>query len=544
MNMKHSLVLVVLMILSFKAVASNESKSFELPKIQVIPIKDSKTESQYELYIKLPEGYSEIENKDQNYPVIYITDAMFHMEILSGSTEYIMEDVVLVGISWQLDMAADVLQKYGAHASRFNDYSFWKTSHPDHPRLKFGQASNHLDFIRNDVFKYVENNYRTKPSERTYFGYSLGGVFGAYILVTQPDTFKNYVLGSPSVNLLTKYKVEFTNQQFKANVFISRGSLEEQELREPISQFVASLKARKDNSLSIESVVIEGDHGTAFPMTALRSVTWLLKVIKDDQIPVLEAAYLGQKPPGLIPEVFAPGIISKGHRDWTGSFSPDMTRYNFGRNNSETGKTETVIFEYKNNKWQQSFEAPLVRGFISPDGKTMHDGTHYRERTDEGWSELKSLGSPFAEIGIMTLTASLNNTYVFDERGTNGNGLLRYSRLIDGKREAPRPFGKEINQGQWTAHPFIAADESYIIWDSENEGGFGAVDLYISFRQLDGSWSEAINFGDKINTDGPDSGGYVSPDGKYFFFNRKISSEDSDIYWVDAQIIESLRPKQ
>ncbi len=543
MKIQHSLVLVLLMILSFKTVVASESKSFELPKIQVIPIKDSKTESQYELYIKLPEGYSETENKDQNYPVIYITDAMFHMEMLSGSTEYIMEDVVLVGISWQLDMAADVLQKYGAHASRFNDYSFWKTSNPDHPKLKFGQASNHLAFIRNDVFNYVEQNYRTKPNKRTYFGYSLGGVFGAYILVTQPDTFKNYVLGSPSVNLLTKYKVEFTNQQFNANVFISRGSLEEQKLREPISQFVASLKARNDNSLFIESVVIEGDHGTAFPMTALHSVNWLLKVIKDNQVPVLEATYLGQKPPGLIPEVFAPGIISKGHRDWTGSFSPDMTRYNFGRNNRETGKTATVVFEYKNNKWQQSFEEPLVRGFISPDGKSMHVGTQYRERTDEGWSELKSLGSPFAEIGIMTLTASLNNTYVFDERGTNGNGLLRYSRLIDDKREAPRPFGKEINQGQWTAHPFIAADESYIIWDSENEGGYGAVDLYISFKQLDGSWSEAINFGDKINTDGPDSGGYVSPDGKYFFFNRKMSAEDSDIYWVDAQIIESLRPK-
>ena len=96
----------------------------------------------------------------------------------------------------------------------------------------------------------------------------------------------------------------------------------------------------------------------------------------------------------------------------------------------------------------------------------------------------------------------------------------------------------------WTAHPFIAADESYIIWDSENEGGYGAVDLYISFKQQDGSWGAAINFGDKINTDGPDSGGYVSPDGKYFFFNRKISHEDSDIFWVDAQIIESLKTKQ
>ncbi len=263
-----------------------------------------------------------------------------------------------------------------------------------------------------------------------------------------------------------------------------------------------------------------------------------------DELPVIEGPYLGQKTPGLIPEVFAPGIVSKEHRDWTGSFSPDMKRYNFGRYNSESGKTTTVVFEYENNRWSESLIESEVRGFISPDGKTMHSGQQYRERTDDGWSELKSLGSPFEEIGIMTLTVSSKGTYVFDEMGTDGNGVLRFSRLIDGKREAPKPLSKEINTGIWTAHPFIAADESYIIWDSENEGGYGAVDLYISFKQSDGSWGAAINFGVTINTDGPDSGGYVSPDGKYFFFNRKTSPEDSDVYWVDAQIIENLRPKQ
>jgi hypothetical protein len=181
-------------------------------------------------------------------------------------------------------------------------------------------------------------------------------------------------------------------------------------------------------------------------------------------------------------------------------------------------------------------------GFISPDGKTMHSGKQYRERTDDGWAELTSLGSPFEDIRIMTLTVSSKGTYVFDEATEAGN--IRYSRLIDGNREAPKSFGKEINTGKLTAHPFIASDESYIIWDSENDGGYGGVDLYISFKQEDGSWGEAINFGDKINTEGPDSGGYVSPDGKYFFFNRKISAEDSDIYWVDAQIIEPLRLKE
>jgi len=173
----------------------------------------------------------------------------------------------------------------------------------------------------------------------------------------------------------------------------------------------------------------------------------------------------------------------------------------------------------------------------------MHLGKQYKERTEAGWSERKSLGSPFEDIRIMRLTASSKGTYVFDDAGAGETGAIRSSRLIDGKREEPKLLSKEINSGKWTAHPFIAPDESYIIWDSERDGGYGEVDLYISFRQQDGSWGAAINFGDKINTDGPDSGGGVTPDGKYFFFNRKISPEDSDTYWVDAQIIETLRPK-
>ena len=97
------------------------------------------------------------------------------------------------------------------------------------------------------------------------------------------------------------------------------------------------------------------------------------------------------------------------------------------------------------------------------------------------------------------------------------------------------------------SHPFIAPDESYIIWDSERDEGFGNGDIYISFKTQDGSWGKAINMGDKVNTSAWDAAASVTPDGKYLFFNRMTGSEDSgnvDIFWVDAQIIEDLRPKK
>ncbi len=270
---------------SVKERASNgEVSSLVLPHIQVIPIKDTKTERNYELYIKLPEDYSEDKNK--TYPVIYYTDAMWHVEMLSGATEYMLEDVILVGISWQLDINKDLIKERGAHVSRFRDYSFRESNKPKiQKKYQLGQGKKHLNFIRNDVFTYVENMYRTDPNSRTYFGYSMGGEFGAYVLLTQPDTFTNYIIGSPSIKnevsylseLNTKfgpYEASNKNSSLNANVFISYGSLEK-DMVEPIEAFIKLLKGRRDNGLSVQKEVIDGNHGTAFPATAVSSIAWL-----------------------------------------------------------------------------------------------------------------------------------------------------------------------------------------------------------------------------------------------------------------------------
>ncbi len=264
--------------------------------------------------------------------------------------------------------------------------------------------------------------------------------------------------------------------------------------------------------------------------------------------PTIESLYLGQKPPGLIPEPFAPGMVSTKGWEVSGVFTPDLKEFYFIREVGEVEgnkEQEFVVFQNKNNRWHESVISSRVgTPFIAPDGKRMHLGKRYMERTEAGdWSELKKLDSSFQKIQIMRLTASSKGTYVFDEIGMpDGDGVIRYSRLIDGKHEEPRSFGKEINTGRMNAHPFIAPDESYLIWDGERESGFGDSDIYISFKQPDGLWGEAINMGDKVNTDGWDAVACVTPDGKYLFFNRNMgtdSYDNVDIFWVDAQIIES-----
>lgn len=270
------------------------------------------------------------------------------------------------------------------------------------------------------------------------------------------------------------------------------------------------------------------------------------KSFSQDDIPTLESPYLGQKPPGLIPEVFAPSIIKKGFRAATAAFTPDLKEFYFRRRGGEYKNNTLVVIQHKDNQWIESVVATRSGApFISLDGKIMHLGSKFKERTNSGWSEVKSLGPMFdrEDWGIMRLSSSAKDTYVFDDY--KSNDVIRISTLKDGKRQAPKKMGPVVNTGKWTAHPFIAPDESYLIWDSEREGGYGESDLYISFKQKDGSWGAAINFGDKINTEFEDTFGSVTPDGKYFFFHRTFKGVNkADIFWVDAQFIETLRPTQ
>jgi len=270
------------------------------------------------------------------------------------------------------------------------------------------------------------------------------------------------------------------------------------------------------------------------------------------EFPTFKGAYLGQKTPGMTAKSFAPGVISKEGWQLEGVFAPGMKEFFYtmdrGINHGEnkTGFQPTVIgYRLENNTWTK-FTEFLRTGEIvfSPDGSRMHMAEGYKDRTANGWSETKSLGPMFdhKDWGIMRLSASAKGTYVFDDY--KSDDVIRVSKVVNGKRQTPEKLPDHINTGKWTAHPFIAPDESYLIWDSEREGGYGNSDLYISFRQQDGSWGKAINMGSEINSDKSDFYASVTPDGKYILFNRTINQEtrDIDIYWVSAEIIEKLRP--
>jgi hypothetical protein len=274
------------------------------------------------------------------------------------------------------------------------------------------------------------------------------------------------------------------------------------------------------------------------PITLLLSVFIMSSnSYSQDKFPVLEDRYLGQKPPGLIPELFAPGIVStEEHLESEVLFLPDMTELSFTRSGEEYKEPTFFIMQYKDNRWSR-------KPFPST------DINKHKERFSPSVSKMKNFES-LKDIPIAGFSSSSNGTYYFYVLDrADGSGHMSYSRLIDGKYEEPQKMSKAINRGKYIAHPFIAPDESYLMWDAEKEDE-NTPDIYISFRKKDGSWGDAINMGDSINTPLYEQRPKVTPDGKYLFFWKgdvKVREDGSrnvvgSPFWVDAKIIEILRP--
>ncbi|KAF7789051.1 hypothetical protein PRUB_a5374 [Pseudoalteromonas rubra] len=257
-----------------------------------------------------------------------------------------------------------------------------------------------------------------------------------------------------------------------------------------------------------------------------------------DQTTEFKGPYLGQPSPGLTPQPFAPGVISTDrHLESEVLFLPDMTELSFTRYGGEYGQGTLMAMQYTSDNWRW---------------KTIpaDEASAYQSRFSPPVSEIKKM-APFEDIPIIGYARSAADTIFFYVLNfDDGSGHLSYSRRVNGKYETPIKMSKAVNKGKYIAHPFVAPDESYLMWDAEKDGE-NTPDIYISFRQSDGSWGEAINMGDKINTPLYEQRPKVTPDGKYLFFWRgetKTREDGSryfigDPYWVDAQIIEQFRPK-
>jgi hypothetical protein len=273
-----------------------------------------------------------------------------------------------------------------------------------------------------------------------------------------------------------------------------------------------------------------------------------------DDFPVLEGPYLGQKPPGDLPELFMPGVISNCDLHSSVYFSPNGDEVYFSK---LSGSWNIVCMKQENGLWTPpKFLYKGLTPFLSPDGQTLFFSTQdwvlwKIERSTCGWTEPINLG-PVINFAQRQDGPSLthNGTLYYCTHYRNAKGIVR-SKFENGRYTEPQALGSQINSGHNEGFPFIAPDESYIIFSSFRPGSYGLGDLYISFRREEGTWTEPKNLGPKINSEAKDRFPYVTSDGKYFFFNssrisdlnsKKIPDGPGNVFWVSASFIEKLKP--
>ena len=104
-------------------------------------------------------------------------------------------------------------------------------------------------------------------------------------------------------------------------------------------------------------------------------------------------------------------------------------------------------------------------------------------------------------------------------------------------------LGAPINSPFHEVDPFIAPDQSYLIFCSDRPGGHGKDDMYVVFARDGGGWTAPVTLGEAVNSPDQEYIPSVSRDGRFFFFTSNTSGQ-RDIYWMDASIIERLRPKE
>ena len=268
-----------LLLLSFVGQAE-ASTPVHIPRATKITLMDPDTEQTYPIYIKLPRSYKS--SNDKVYPVVYMMDAPYAFQIVSGATRFPMntnkmDEAILVGIGYARGM--------GGQSSRIRDFTPLKSSLW---RKETGRAAKHLAFIESQVINYMEKHYRVDPNNRTFMGNSLGGLLGGYILLTKPELFHNYVLGSPSFWFHNGYifKLEHElaakRQTVKARVFIGIGERETAKLDgkydmvQDAQAFTKRLESWQPTGLQVKLMVFpEANHETAFPMTAIQGLHWL-----------------------------------------------------------------------------------------------------------------------------------------------------------------------------------------------------------------------------------------------------------------------------
>jgi len=278
-----------------------------------------------------------------------------------------------------------------------------------------------------------------------------------------------------------------------------------------------------------------------------------------DDFPVLTGPYLGQRPPGSYPQMFARGIVSvaENFEHSAAVFSPDGTELfwctNVNHYGEQPGERLQQLFHMRlvDGVWSepaiapfaQHLEIPIQHPVFSPDGSCLYiefwsnpsresdTDIYVVRRESDGWTEPAALPSAINTSSYERLhCVASDGSMIFTRDLMTSREAVFISRFVNGAFTEPDQLGAPFDSEANELAIVLAPDESYMLVALTRTGRED--ELYISYKEPDGRWT------DRIRTPLRETGGFLSlsPDGAYLFFLGE------GIYWVDTSFVDDLRP--
>jgi len=272
--------------------------------------------------------------------------------------------------------------------------------------------------------------------------------------------------------------------------------------------------------------------------------------------------YFGQTPPGTVAERFGSTfLLSDNSWTWFGApvFSLDgremyFVKYDYTSNDVKMEFTEdidgvwttpqTPVFVENTRTESPFFFKDNSKLYIIKDLSGTNEPKIYTvERNTEGWNPAQLVEMPYNDaLGDISNFSITNDSTIYFTLHTDLGAYIYKSRRMNGQYAEFEKLPNQINSFN-SSSPYIAPDESYIIFESDRSGSFGVSDLYVSFKDNEDNWTIAVNLGENINSSSYEYGASVSYDGKHLFFCSKRNDDiNYNAYWVDISVVEELNP--
>lgn len=126
-----------------------------------------------------------------------------------------------------------------------------------------------------------------------------------------------------------------------------------------------------------------------------------------------------------------------------------------------------------------------------------------------------------AKKGAPSLSSDLNTLYYSAEYNENGFGRYDIYKVTKSKTgwSLPKNLGQNINTDWWESAPSISPDGQALYFSSNKPGGYGGIDIYVSYKNERGGWKQAVNLGAGINTAGDEQTPFIHADNKTLYFS-------------------------